>query len=188
MSAVLSSPAPEVSPPGLPEARPLFFSLARWLGLYLVALILYNVTYPVTSGVMIHRLQVVPAVRILEFTLPETTFLYHAATIRTQFLEMQILRGCDGVEAWLMLVAALLVFPMPWRHRCWGIFWGTALVFTLNLIRIVSLFHLVLRKPEWFDMAHGMVWQSLMVLGAAAFALAWLEPVRMRHGVGEKRP
>jgi hypothetical protein len=36
------------------------------------------------------------------------------------------------------------------------------------------LFHLTLYEPAWFEVAHGMVWQSVMVLAATIFSLTWM--------------
>jgi exosortase/archaeosortase family protein len=87
---------------------------------------------------------------------------------------MDILRGCDGVEPWLLMITALLAMPASWRRRLGGVAAGTLLIFSLNLLRIVSLFHLTLYEPAWFEVAHGMVWQSVMVLAATIFSLTWM--------------
>jgi exosortase/archaeosortase family protein len=72
----------------------------------------------------------------------------------------------------------LLVLPDPWRRRMRGLLLGTALIFVLNLMRIVTMFHIVIRRPEWFDLAHGLIWQSIMVLSAAVFVLWHVEGSR----------
>ena len=52
---------------------------------------------------------------------------------------------------------------------------GTLLIFGLNLIRIVTMLHLVVARPEWFEVAHGLVWQSIMVVSVALFVLVQFE-------------
>src|SRR4051794_15207149 len=47
--------------------------------------------------------------------------------------------GCNGVEATLVLVAAMLAFPATWRHRLAGIVAGTLTVQLLNIVRVVTL-------------------------------------------------
>ena len=169
----------------LPPARRLLCALLGWLVLYSASVTLYNVTYPVTREVMIHRMQVIPAYWILELTLPGVALHHGETTIRSPMLELNILRGCDGVEAWLLLVTALLVFPMPWRRRWSGVALGTLMIWSLNILRIVTLFHIGLKKMSWFDTAHGVVWQSLIVLAAAAFVLLWSDPGRTPPAASE---
>ncbi|HMP90235.1 MAG TPA: archaeosortase/exosortase family protein [Kiritimatiellia bacterium] len=174
---------PEVKsahPRGFPsKTGPLLRSLLIWVVLFAVTLTAYNASFHITSGIVVKYLQVIPSAWIIEQTLPDTRIRYSATTIHSPGIEVHLLRGCDGMEAWLLLICALLAFPMPWKHRAIGIVYGTALIFISNIIRISSLYHVVLRRPEWFDMAHGIVWQSVMVLLASGFVLFWLEPERM---------
>jgi len=183
-SSIAAPPHREASPGG----RGFICSLALWLFLYAASLTLYNAAFHLTSGVLIRYAQTIPAVRLLEITLPNNTFRYTSTSISTPGIDMQILRGCDGMEAWLLLTSALLVFPMPWRHRGIGIILGTVVIFVFNLIRITSLFHVVLRRPAWFDVAHGVIWQTLMVLIAAAFVMFWLDPQRVYRAQSSHAP
>jgi exosortase/archaeosortase family protein len=160
----------------VPGNRLLLRSLLIWFACFAVSLSIYNGTYNLVSEVMIHRFQVVPSFCLIKLTLPGVPLQHTATAIRTPAMELNILRGCDGVEAWLLLVTALIAFPMPWRRRWLGVVYGTILIFSLNLARIVSLFHIALKKPEWMDLAHGVIWQSVIVLAAAIFVLVWMDP------------
>src|SRR5882672_5208221 len=50
--------------------------------------------------------------------------------------------GCNGVEATLVLFAAMIAFPAPWRHKLAGIVIGSLAVQLLNIVRVISLFYL----------------------------------------------
>lgn len=122
-----------------------------------------------------HWLQVRPATRILSWTSPGSEVTADGITVVSSRVRLSLMRGCDGVEAWLILLSALLVFPMPWRHRLLGMASGSLLIFGLNVTRIVTLFRIAEDRPQWFDTAHGMVWQSIMVLAASLFAWIWIQ-------------
>jgi exosortase/archaeosortase family protein len=154
----------------------LALALVLWLALFAGATLLYNLTFHRTSPVLVRWLQIAPAAGLLEWTLPEVAITRLPTALRIPGLEVQLLRGCDGMEAWLMLISALLVFPFSWRRRLLGALWGSLLVFGLNLLRITSLFHVALRRPEWFEVAHGVLWQSAMVIAVALFILSWFRP------------
>lgn len=160
--------------PGQPGR--LALALVLWLALFSGSTLLYNRTFHWTSPVLVRWFQVAPSAVLVEWTLPGTAVTRLPTALRIPGLEVQLLRGCDGMEAWLMLFSALLVFPFSWRRRLLGVLWGTLLVFGLNLLRIVSLFHVALRRPEWFETAHGVLWQSAMVLVVAIFILVWFQP------------
>ena len=156
--------------------RPLLVWLGRWAGLYLLSILAYNASYAFTRDVLIYHLQVRPAAWLLQLTLPGKSISCTTSSILATDLQLDILRGCDGVEAWLLLVTALAVFPMAVARRLRSIAYGTLLIFGLNLVRIVTLFHLVMKRPEWFEVAHGLVWQSIMVLAAVLFVLVQFSP------------
>ncbi|HMO51749.1 MAG TPA: archaeosortase/exosortase family protein [Kiritimatiellia bacterium] len=159
--------------------------LLVWLTLYAVALTAYNLS-PTASGFVTYRLQVVPAGWLIQLTLPDVPISLRPASIVSPSLRMDILRGCDGVEPWLLMMTALLAMPSSWRRRLGGVAVGTLLIFSLNLLRIVSLFHLTLHEPAWFEVAHGVVWQSVMVLAASIFSLAWMGVFKRPHDTGDR--
>ena len=169
--------------PPTESADPTFHAPARhrlrrwlllWSALYVAGLLGYNSSYPHTQNLFIHQLQVRPAAWLLNLTRPEAQVTATKDRLQVPGLTLVVRRGCDGVEAWLLLVTALAAFPMPWRGRLRNMAYGTLLIYGLNLARIVTLFQLARTQPQWFDLAHGLVWQSIMVLAAAGFVLVRL--------------
>ena len=82
--------------------------------------------------------------------------------------------GCDGIEAVIILIAAMIAFPAPWKHRLVGIGVGFLGIQALNLVRIISLFYLGQWSRPAFDWFHLYLWQALIVLDALAIFLIWL--------------
>src|SRR5438128_4835981 len=50
--------------------------------------------------------------------------------------------GCNGIEACIVLVAAVLAFPAPWRSKLVGLGAGIVAVQGLNIVRVISLFYI----------------------------------------------
>lgn len=185
--ALDNAPADPGKPPAFPWLR-FVCRLVLWGALYVALVSVYNRTYDSISAVAIHHLQVRPAAVLIDWTLPAESVRADGASVVSPSCRMTLMRGCDGVEAWLLLATALIAFPMPIRRRATGILWGTALVFGLNLFRIVTLFHLVRIKPDWFDVAHGLVWQTLMVVAVGWFVWVWMQAAPPpRPAAGETR-
>jgi exosortase H (IPTLxxWG-CTERM-specific) len=92
----------------------------------------------------------------------------------TNGFAISIERGCNGVEAVIILVSAMLAFPAPWKHRLIGIGLGFLAIQALNLVRIISLFYLGQWSQTWFDWFHLYLWQALIVLDALVAFLIWL--------------
>jgi exosortase H (IPTLxxWG-CTERM-specific) len=82
--------------------------------------------------------------------------------------------GCNGVEATLVLIAAILAFPANWRSRLIGIGVGFLAVQLMNLLRIISLFYLGQWSRIAFEWAHLYLWQSLIILDVLVVFLIWL--------------
>lgn len=86
--------------------------------------------------------------------------------------------GCNGVEATLILVAAILAFRAPWRHKLAGLATGIVAVQALNLVRVVSLFYLGQWSAAAFEWAHLYLWQALIMVDVLVVWLLWLRWVR----------
>lgn len=87
--------------------------------------------------------------------------------------------GCNGVEAMIVLLAAILAFPAPWLHRLKGVMYGFLAIQGLNLLRIISLYYLGQWNQEVFDWAHNYAWQAMIMLDALIVFLIW---IRMMPG------
>jgi len=85
-----------------------------------------------------------------------------------------ILPGCTGIEAIIVLTAAMLAFPAPWKYRAVGIAVGVILIQALNLVRVVSLFLLGQFDRDLFEWAHLYAWQALIMLDALVVWILWL--------------
>lgn len=82
--------------------------------------------------------------------------------------------GCNGVEATIVLLAALMAFPAPWRSRLWGLLVGFLTIQGLNILRIISLFYIGQWNMKVFEWAHLYIWQALIMLDVLIIFLIWL--------------
>lgn len=85
--------------------------------------------------------------------------------------------GCNGVEATIVLLAAMLAFPAPWKYRFIGLAIGFVAVQGLNVVRIISLFYLGQWNYTVFEWAHLYVWQALIMLDVLVVWLLWVRRV-----------
>lgn len=83
--------------------------------------------------------------------------------------------GCNGVEAYIVLIAAILAFPSTWKQRLWGLTLGFVAVQGLNVLRIISLFYLGQWNERAFHFGHTYLWQGLIMLDVLAFWLIWID-------------
>lgn len=87
---------------------------------------------------------------------------------------VSIERGCNGVEALIILFAALFAFPSTLRQKLIGFGLGFVAIQALNLVRIISLFYIGQYSHTWFEWFHLYLWQALIIIDALVVWLIWL--------------
>ena len=82
--------------------------------------------------------------------------------------------GCNGIEACIVLFAAVMAFPSTWRHKLVGLAAGFVAVQGLNVVRVISLFYLGQWNTQVFNFAHEYLWQALIMLDVLVVWLLWV--------------
>jgi len=95
----------------------------------------------------------------------ENTHTHFAVAIRS---------GCNGVEATIVLIAAIFATVAPRKHKIWGLVLGFLAVQILNIVRVITLFYLGQWDYTAFQWAHLYIWQVLIILDILIVWLVWL--------------
>jgi exosortase H (IPTLxxWG-CTERM-specific) len=85
--------------------------------------------------------------------------------------------GCNAVNVTILLWAAVLAFPAPWKMKLMGLAAGSAIIQAVNIFRFISLFYLGQYSMTWFDFAHAYLWESLIVLDTMVVFWYWVTRV-----------
>jgi hypothetical protein len=101
---------------------------------------------------------------------------------------IQIAPGCNGVEAMIILLAAIVAFPAPIFYKLKGLFFGFLAIQLLNLVRIISLFYLLQWNQTWFEWFHLYLWQALIILDALIVWLIWLRYLPKKRPPEDEEP
>lgn len=67
---------------------------------------------------------------------------------------VKISGGCDGLEATALFLAAILVFPLPFKYKWPGLLVGFVVLSLLNILRIAGLYLTQKHWPQAFDFMH----------------------------------
>lgn len=164
--------------------------MVRFLSIFLLvllALFLAELTPPVQRMIVV----------------PWTDFLASASAVLVRLVDSNVLAygkvlqdmrsgrgisveaGCNGVEACIMLAAAVFAYPADLRAKLTGLLVGAVAIQLLNLVRIISLFYLVQWSARAFEFAHLYLWQALIMLDVLLVWLAWLRWVTRRQYAAE---
>ncbi len=96
---------------------------------------------------------------------------------------VSIERGCNGLEAVIILFSAIFAFPAPFKNKLIGFTAGFFAIQFLNLVRIISLYYLGQWNRTAFDWFHLYLWQALIILDALVVWIIWLRTLpNSRHG------
>lgn len=96
--------------------------------------------------------------------------------------------GCNGIEACIVLFAAVMAFPSTWRHKLIGLALGFVAVQGLNVVRVISLFYLGQWNTQVFNFAHEYLWQALIMLDVLIVWLLWVRAGTKAQGPAESVP
>ena len=152
--------------------KPGLLFVARFLGALLVFYVV-SALGPVNDHV------VVP---FTEFVVAASAFLLRSlhqpvdvagTVLRSPNFALDVHNGCNGVEAMMILAAAMLAFPSTLRSRVAGLLAGSAAIQIVNLLRVASLVWLGEHHRKYFDFVHVGVWQSIVILAAVSMFIFW---------------
>lgn len=83
--------------------------------------------------------------------------------------------GCSAFEFAAFYCAAVLAFQTDVRRKILGIICGLFILFSVNLIRITSLYWIRVHIPACFDTVHAGIWPSLLIVITMLVFIGWLE-------------
>ncbi|WP_456378911.1 exosortase H [Thiolapillus sp.] len=140
------------------------------------ALFTAELTRPVQQAVIIPFTESIASLSAWLVKLFDDGVIAYSNVIRDQQsgFAVAIEAGCNGVEATIVLVAAMLAMPAPWKLKLMGISIGFLTIQAMNLLRIISLFYLGQWNQTAFDWAHLYIWQALIMLDVLVVFLIWL--------------
>jgi exosortase/archaeosortase family protein len=165
-------PMPVDSDPTPHTCRPLWLMVL----IFLASVILLQWGWSQARGSMLERLvidqaTVSTAVALINQHTPEV----HAHAVGPRIAApgggIHVQNGCDGVEVLVLILAALMAYPLTWRMRLVGMLGGVGLVFSLNQLRLLALFYSYRADKALFDQLHGLVAPLLLMAAALGFVM-----------------
>ncbi len=82
---------------------------------------------------------------------------------------------CTGIFVVAIYLSAVLAFPSRAGEKLKGLLIGASVILILNMVRVVSLMYIGRYFPEFFETAHLLVWQSLIIFSALLVWIYWTE-------------
>jgi exosortase H (IPTLxxWG-CTERM-specific) len=86
---------------------------------------------------------------------------------------VQISPECDAVQLCAVLLAAIVSFNAPLRHKAVGMVLGVVWLESVNFVRIVSLYLVGAARPGIFQTAHETIWPVILIAITLATWVFW---------------
>lgn len=95
-------------------------------------------------------------------------------SVKSADFAFDIKAGCDALEPTAIFISALLAFPLAFRFKWKGFLLGVLFLLSANFIRIISLFFVGVYSPDFFELVHVEVWQSVFILLSIFTFFFWM--------------
>jgi len=141
---------------------------ARMLAIFLAVFFALQYAWEMSRGTWLERVvidhaTVAPAAWLIDGLWPGQEVRAVGHRLISPQGRLNVLNGCEGLETLFLLVAAVLAYPFTWRARLLGLLLGTLLVYVLNQVRLVWLWHAFQQDRALFGLLHGTVLPLVMV-------------------------
>lgn len=163
------------------EFKPTFFFLLKFIGIYIVANLLYGmfVTHyepgpdPITANVAGQTAVVLEVcswpVEVLDNEKRPTTEL-----ISENKRILSVYEGCNGINVMIIFVAFLVAFGPINKTLAWFIPLGLLILHVINLLRISLLFWVALYRPEAMYFTHKYFFTAILYVVIFVLWMIWV--------------
>jgi len=117
----------------------------------------------------------VPTTALINVFTPEQHATLAGRVISGAGSSLNVTRGCEGIEMFLLLVAAILAFPAGWKRRVRGLLFGCILAYVLSVMRLMALHYILHYSPRAWEALHGLVLPLGPIILMALFFMQWSE-------------
>jgi exosortase family protein XrtM len=124
--------------------------------------------------VMIDGLTVAPAAALVDAIAPDLQARAEGSRIVSRLVRLNIEAGCEGMETYLLLVAAVLCAGRGLVATLVGLLAGFVVIYCSNLARVVALYFAAIQGRGWFEWLHAYVAPLAVVAVAVVAFSSWL--------------
>ena len=90
-------------------------------------------------------------------------------------VSLKIIFECSGAYEMMILISIILSYPTIYRNKLYGIILGIAVIYILNMLRLVSISWILVYYTDKFDFVDRYLWQISLVIFISATYTMWLK-------------
>lgn len=162
---------------------PKYSPQVRFVALFIVLYIIMHVSYlaiPIDYLInFVYRWGInEPAAWVINAITAENTVRVEGHRLISKTAILEIVRGCDGSGVFFIMASAILAFTASVHYKLWGLFSGLVLIYLLNQTRVIVLYFVVSKEPDWFVPLHTYYIPTLLIIIMCCFFIWWLDWVK----------
>ncbi len=124
--------------------------------------------------VVVEDIILVPTTALINVVTPnDHAQLIAGRVIASPGANLHVIRGCEGIEMFLLLVAGIIAFPASWKLRLRGVVLGSILAYILSVTRLMAMHYILRYSPDAWEALHGLVLPLGPILLMAIFFMRW---------------
>lgn len=136
--------------------------------------VVYHLLRPMIWPILVYQANAKISAWCINLLTPAERAMAKGDIISAAGVSVQIAPGCDGIDAMILVTAALAAAPLARRHKLWGILAGLAVVWVGNLARTLTLFYTYKYRQDLFEPMHSYVGQTFIIMIGVLFFLGWV--------------
>jgi len=122
---------------------------------------------------VLEDLILLPTVHLINAVAPEEHVQLIGRTLSSPGSNLHVTCGCEGIEMFLLLIAAILAFPASIKRRLQGLLFGALLAYALSIARLMALHYILRYSPAAWEALHGLILPLGPIVLIALYFLRW---------------
>jgi exosortase family protein XrtM len=122
---------------------------------------------------VVEDLILVPTTDLINVVTPKEHATLVGRVISSPGSNLNVTRGCEGIEMFLLLIAGIVAYPASWKQRTLGLLFGSAIAYGLSVARLVALHYILRYSPSAWEALHGLVLPLGPIILMALFFMLW---------------
>jgi exosortase family protein XrtM len=156
--------------------------LILFLGIFLaIHFFYYLLNRTAIQNWLISVLTVRPGAALINLFTSQEKAYAKGSYLMSKSVSLSILPGCDGSEGIFILLSAILAYSTSIKRKLQGLIFGLLYIYVLNLIRIVSLYYTAKYFSSYFNIVHGYIGQTFIIVMGCLFFIAWIRTSSTIH-------
>jgi exosortase family protein XrtM len=122
---------------------------------------------------VVEKMILVPTTALINAATPGEDAALVGRIISSPGSNLNVTRGCEGIEMFLLLAAGIGAFPAGWKRRAEGLLFGSIVAYALSVARLMALHYTLRYSPGAWEALHGLVLPLGPIILMALFFMHW---------------